>query len=110
MSWIVAGFFILGGGVRFNDNADGLGSIVQRGGPGVGQVGGRSAMTQDPKRMDRRFGVRTGVMEGGLFPVIKKTEKRESSGPLFDGAYAAFHGVFNGSSETVALQKPISQH
>lgn len=67
-------------------------------------------MTQDPKRMDRRFGVRTGVMEGGLFPVIKKPEKRESSGPLFDGAYAAFHGVFNGSSETVALQKPISQH
>lgn len=37
MSWIVAGF-LGGGGVRFNDNADGLGSIVQRGGPGVGQV------------------------------------------------------------------------
>lgn len=28
--------------------------------------------TEDPKRMDRRFGVRMGVMEGGLFPVIKK--------------------------------------
>lgn len=64
----------------FNDNADGLGSIVQSRDPGVGQVGGRSAKTQDPKRMDRRFGVRMGVMEGGLFPVIKKTEKRESSG------------------------------
>lgn len=70
MSWIVAG--LKGRGV-FNDNADGFGSIVQRGGPGVGQVGGRSAETQDPKRMDRRFGVRTGVMEGGLFPVIKKS-------------------------------------
>lgn len=112
MSWIVAGLERRGG--CFNDNADGFGSIVQRGGsPAVGQVGGRSAETQDPKKMDRRFGVRTGVMEGGLFPVIKKTGKKKGElwlGPLFDGAYAAFHGVFNGSSETVALQKPISQH
>lgn len=109
MSWIVAG--LDGGG--FNDSADGFGSIVRGGGgPAVDQVGGRSAETQDPKRMDRRFGVRMGVMEGGLFPVIKKNWKKGELwlGPLFDGAYAAFHGVFNGSSETVALQKPISQH
>ena len=54
-------------GRGFNDNADGFASIVQVGGGGtaVGQVGGRSAETQDPKRMDRRFGLRTGVMEGG---------------------------------------------
>lgn len=69
-------FFLDGRGGGFNDNADRLRSIVQRGGPGVGQVGGRSAMTQDPKRMDRRFGVRTGVMKGGLFPVIKKNLKK----------------------------------
>lgn len=65
------------GGGGFNDNADEFRSIVQRrGGPAVGQVGGRSAETQEPKRMDRRFGVRTGVMEGGLFPVIKKKQKK----------------------------------
>lgn len=27
---------------------------------------------EDPERMDRRFGVKTGVLEGGLFPVIIK--------------------------------------
>lgn len=77
MPWIVAGLDGRGGG--FNDNADEFGFIVRvdgGGGPAVGQVGGRSAETQDPKRMDRRFGVRTGVMEGGLFPVIKKKLKK----------------------------------
>lgn len=74
MPSIVAGLDGRGG---FNDNADGFGSIVQRGGgPAVGQIGGRSAETHDPNRMDRRFGVRTGVMEGGLFPVIKKKLKK----------------------------------
>lgn len=91
-----------------NNNADGFGLIVQ--GAGAGQVGGRSVGTEDPRRMDRRFGVRMGVMEGGLFPVIKNSPKKVWLGPLFDGAYAAFHGVFNGSWETVALPKPISQH
>lgn len=59
-----------------NDSDDGFGLIVQRRGAGVGQVGGRSAGTEDPKRMDRRFGVRMGVMEGGLFPVIKNSQKK----------------------------------
>lgn len=95
MSWTVAGFR---GEEGCNDNADGFGLIVQRRGAGVGQVGGRSAETEDPKRMDRRFGLRMGVMEGGLFPLIKKLPKNKVwLGPLFDGAYAAFHGVFNGS-------------
>lgn len=40
MSWIAAGFFFFFFGRRgcFNDNADGLGSIVQSGDPGVGRV------------------------------------------------------------------------
>lgn len=47
--------------------------------------------------MDRRFGVKKGVMEGGLFPIIKNSQRKVWPGLLFDGAYAAFHGVFNGS-------------
>lgn len=80
-----------------NDNADGFGLIVQRRGAGAGHIGGRSAGTEDPRRMDRRFGVKMGVMEGGLFPIIKNSKRKVWPGPLFDGAYAAFHGVLNGS-------------
>lgn len=94
MSWTVAGFE---GRRGCNDNADGFGLIVQRGAAGAGQVGGRSAGTEDPRRMDRRFGVKMGVMEGGLFPIIKNSKRKVWLGPLFDGAYAAFHGVLNGS-------------
>lgn len=94
MSWTVSGFE---GRRGCNDNADGFGLIVQRGAAGAGQVGGRSAGTEDPRRMDRRFGVKMGVMEGGLFPIIKNSKRKVWLGPLFDGAYAAFHGVLNGS-------------
>lgn len=80
-----------------NDNADGLGLRVERRGAGVGQVGGRSGGTEDPRRIDRRFGVKMGVMEGGLFPIIKNAKEKVWPEPLFDGAYAAFHGVLNGS-------------
>jgi len=59
-----------------DDNADGFGLRVERRGAGAGQVGGRSAGTEDPRRMDRRFGVKMGVMEGGLFPIIKKLQKK----------------------------------
>lgn len=93
-----------------NDNADEFGLVLQRGGAGAGQVGGRSVGTEDPKRMDRRFAVKMGLMEGGLFPVIKNSKRKVCPEPLYDGAYAAFHGVFNGSWETVTLPKPISQH
>lgn len=65
-----------GGEEGFNDNAKGFVLIVQRRGAGAGQVGGRSAKTEEPKRMDRRFGVRMGVMEGGLFSAIKNSKKR----------------------------------
>lgn len=37
-----------------------------------GGGGGESAGTGIWGRMERRFGVKTGVMEGGLFPIIKK--------------------------------------
>lgn len=71
------------GGEGCNDNTDGFGLIVQIRGAGVGQVGGRSAETEDPKRMDRRFGLRMGVMEGGLFPVIKKLPKKQGLARAF---------------------------
>lgn len=93
-----------------NDNTDGFGPIVQKRAAGVGQVGGRSTGTEDPRKMDRRFGVKMGVMEGGLFPIIKNSKRKVWLEPLFDRAYAAFHGVLNGSWETVTLPKPISQH
>lgn len=32
--------------------------------------------------MDRRFGVKTGVMEGGLFPIIKKSLAERSGWSL----------------------------
>lgn len=54
--------------------------------------------------------MKMGVMEGGLFPIIKNSKRKVWLGPLFDRAYAAFHGVLNGSWETVTLLKPISQH
>lgn len=75
-----------GGEKGFNDNADGFAFIVQRRGAGVGQVGGRSAKTEEPKRMDRRFGMRMGVMEGGLFSAIKKLKKENSGLGLYSMA------------------------
>lgn len=39
---------------------------------GVGQVGGRQRM----RRKDRRFGMKMGVMEGGLRPLIKTLKER----------------------------------
>lgn len=56
-----------------NNNADGQGLVVQRRDAGIGPVGGRSAGIEDPKRMDRRFGVKTGLVEGGLSSILKKT-------------------------------------
>lgn len=80
MSWIVAGLERRGG--CFNDNADGFGSIVQRGGsPAVGQVGGRSAETQDPKKNGQEIWGENGSDGGWPVPSNKKKwKKRESSG------------------------------
>lgn len=81
---------------RCNDKADGFGLLVQRRGAGAGQIRvGGSAGMEDPRRMGRRFGVKMGMMEGGLFPIIKNSKRKVWLGPLFDAAYAAFHGVFN---------------
>lgn len=55
-----------------NNNADGFGLVVQRRDAGIGPVGARSAGIEDPKRTDRRFGVKTGLVEGGLFSMLKK--------------------------------------
>ena len=51
---------VLEGEEGCNDNADVSGPIVQRRGAGAGQDGGRLAGTEDPQRMDRRFGVKWG--------------------------------------------------
>lgn len=59
-----------------NDNADGFGLVVQRRGAGVDRVGGRSVGTDDSRRLDRIFGVKIGVMEGGLYPIIKTPKER----------------------------------
>lgn len=75
MSWTVAGFK---GRRGCNDNADVFRADSQKKGCWCGQAEGRLAGTGDPRRMDRRFGVKTGMMEGGLFPVIKKTPKERS--------------------------------
>ncbi|CAG10589.1 unnamed protein product [Tetraodon nigroviridis] len=112
MPWIVAGLDESGG---FNDNADGFGFMVQRGaGPccwsGWREVGGDTRSKENGQEIWGENG-----SDGGWPVPSNKKKKTEKGGelwlePLFDGAYAAFHGVFNGSSETVALQKPISQH
>ena len=77
-----------------NDNADWFGLVVQKRGcwcwSGWREVGG-------DRRMDRRFGVKMGVMEGGLYPIIKNAKRKVWLDPLFNRAYAAFHGVLNGS-------------
>lgn len=106
MSWTVAGFKGRRGVMTML-----MGLDSEKRGAGVGQVGGRSVGTEDPRKMDSRFGVKMGVMEGGLFPIIKKNSQRKVwPEPLFDKAYAAFHGVLNRTWKTVPPLKPISQH
>lgn len=54
----------------------GLGSRSSEGELVVVRLEGGQQGTEDPRRIDRRFGVKMGVMEGGLYPIIKKLQKK----------------------------------
>lgn len=56
----------------------------------LGQVGRRSVGTDDPGRMDWRYGVRMGVTEGGLFQVIKKLLKEGLAGAIIRWSLCCF--------------------
>lgn len=54
--------------------------VQNRGAAGLVRLEGGWWGTEDPSRMDRRFGVKIGVMEGGLFPIIKTQKKGLAGG------------------------------
>lgn len=98
------------GGVWCNDNANVFGLKVQREGA-LGQSGWRVVCGHRRSQLNRQeiWGENWGD-EGWPLPVIKKKVQKVWPEPLFNGAYAAFHGVLNRTRQTVALPKPISQH